>query len=189
MKKRYLYTVIAVLILLNLFFVTCNSKTQLISDVDTFTVEKIQWDTFTKKDTVYRPKWRTTYLRDTLVDSFFVDRLVPVVLTEDSMYVVNDSTNIKVIYRIYSRDPLIKIEKTLDYKVQRKEIERTVIQKVFDKHAYYAGGGVVAGRNINAVYVDGLYQRNNKVIYNIGLGVASNSKPVIKAGITWKINQ
>ena len=187
MKKPFLCITIACLTFLILWLTKCNNKTSIITKIDTFTVEKNHWDTFTKKDTVYKPKWKSVYLHDTIRDSIpvYIERLV--VLTQDSMIVKNDSTDIKVTYDIYSENPLIKIEKTLDYKIRYKEIETIITNQVIRKHALYVGPSLGIIPNSSYVAFNGLYEKNGKTIYKLGLGLNTNFKPVLNTGIYWQI--
>lgn len=187
MKKLVLFIVIAAIGFFLLWSLRCCNTETVITKTDTVTVIKEKWDTFTEKEVVYKPKWKPVYLHDTIVDSIpvYVDRLV--VLTQDSMVVKNDSTDIKVTYSIYSENPLLKLEKVLSYKVRYKEIERTVTQEVARKHALFVGPALGLISNSSFVGLNTLYENKGQKLYKLGLGVTTQFKPVINAGMYWQI--
>ena len=187
MKKGFPYIIIAILIAIIIWLTKCSGDT-IITKIDTQTVVKYKWDTFTKKETVYRPKWERIYLTDTIHDSIPVYQVLPLVLTKDSMVIKNDSTDIKVIYQIVSENPLFKIDKKLDYKIKYKEIEKIITKEVVRKHAYYTGPSVGIGRT-SFIALDGLYERNGKIIYRVGVGVNTRLEPMLKAGVYWQISK
>jgi hypothetical protein len=112
MKKGFPYLVIAILIAVIIWLTKCNGDT-IVTKIDTQTTIKYKWDTFTKKETVYKPKWEKIYLTDTIHDSIPVYQILPFVLTRDSIIIKNDSTEIKVKYEIVSENPLYKIDKSI----------------------------------------------------------------------------
>jgi len=187
MKIGFPYIVIAILIAIIIWLTKCSGDT-IVTKIDTQTSIKYKWDTFTKKETVYKPKWERIYLTDTIHDSIPVYEKIPLVLTKDSMVVKNDSTDIKVVYEIVSENPLFKIDKKLDYKIRYKEIEKIITKEVFRKHAYYAGPSVGIGRT-SFIALDGLYERNGKIIYRVGVGVNTRLEPMLKAGVYWQISK
>jgi hypothetical protein len=188
MKIGFPYIVIAILIAIIIWLTKCSGDT-IVTKIDTQTTIKYKWDTFTKKETVYKPKWETIYLTDTIHDSIPVFEKIPLVLTKDSMVVKNDSTDIKVVYEIVSENPLYKIDKKLDYKIRYKEIEKIITKEVVRKHALFAGPSIGVGKNTGFVSLDGLYERNGKIIYRVGAGVNNQFRPMLKAGIYWQISK
>jgi hypothetical protein len=187
MKKGFPYIVIAILIAVIVWLTKCNGDT-VITKIDTQTTIKYKWDTFTKKETVYKPKWEKIYLTDTIHDSIPVYQPIPFVLTKDSMIVKNDSTDIKVVYQIVSENPLYKIDKKLDYKIRYKEIEKIITKEVVRKHALFAGPSVGVGKT-SYISLDGLYERKGKTIYRAGVGVNTRFEPMLKAGVYWQISK
>jgi hypothetical protein len=187
MKKGFPYIVIAILIAVIVWLTKCNGDT-IITKIDTQTTIKYKWDTFTKKETVYKPKWEKIYLTDTIHDSIPVYQPIPFVLTKDSMIVKNDSTDIKVVYQIVSENPLYKIDKKLDYKIRYKEIEKIITKEVVRKHAFFAGPSVGVGKT-SYISLDGLYERKGKTIYRAGVGVNTRFEPMLKAGVYWQISK
>lgn len=186
MNKKYLYLIIAILVAVILWLTKCSGDT-IITKIDTQIVTKYKWDTFTKKETVYKPKWERIYLTDTIHDSIPVFQPIPLVLTRDSMVIKNDSTDIKVVYKIVSENPLLKIDKKLDYKIRYKEIEKTITKEVVRKHALFAGPSIGVGRNTGYIALDGLYERNGKIIYKVGAGINNQLQPMLKGGVYWQI--
>jgi hypothetical protein len=187
MKKGFPYLVIAILIAVIIWLTKCNGDT-IVTKIDTQTTIKYKWDTFTKKETVYKPKWEKIYLTDTIHDSIPVYQVLPFVLTRDSMVIKNDSTEIKVKYEIVSENPLYKIDKSIDYKIRYKEIEKIITKEVVRKHAFYAGPSVGVGKT-SYISLDGLYERKGKIIYRAGVGVNTRFEPMLKAGVYWQISK
>jgi hypothetical protein len=191
MKNKFPYILITILAFIIGYLSNCCNPaipTPLPSPKsDTVFIEKHNWDTFVKKEIIYKPKWKPVYIHDTILDSIpiYVDRLV--ILTQDSIVVKNDSTDIKVTYNIYSENPLIKIEKTLDYKIRYKEIETIITNQIIRKHALYVGPSLGIIPNSSYVAFNGLYEKNGKTIYKLGLGLNTNFKPVLNTGIYWQI--
>ncbi len=93
MKKGFPYLVIAILIAIIIWLTKCNGDT-IVTKIDTQTTIKYKWDTFTKKETVYKPKWEKIYLIDTIHDSIPVYQVLPFVLTRDSMVIKNANVNL-----------------------------------------------------------------------------------------------
>jgi len=139
-------------------------------------------------DCVYKPKWEKIYLTDTIHDSIPVYQILPFVLTRDSIIIKNDSTEIKVKYEIVSENPLYKIDKSIDYKIRYKEIEKIITKEVVRKHAFYAGPSVGVGKT-SYISLDGLYERKGKIIYRAGVGVNTRFEPMLKAGVYWQISK
>jgi hypothetical protein len=188
MKNKFLYIIIAILSFIIIWMSNCcNNETKIITKTDTITITKTNWDTFTKKETVYKPKWKPVYIHDTIIDSIpvYVDRLV--VLTQDSMVVKNDSTDIKITYDIYSENPLIKLEKTLNYKIRYKTVETTVEKEIARKHALFVGPSLGLIPNSSFISLNGLYENKGQTLYKLGLGLNTQFKPVVNAGMYWQI--
>jgi hypothetical protein len=191
MKIGFPYIVIALLIAIIVWLTKCNDSTKCnntaITKIDTQTIIKHSWDTFTKKETIFKPKWDTIYITDTIHDSVLIYRVLPLILTKDSMVIKNDSVNIKVVYEIISENPLYKINKKLDYKIKYKEIEKIITKEVVRKHALFAGPSIGLHKNTGYISFDGLYERNGKIIYNLGAGLNKNLEPIFKVGVYWQI--
>jgi hypothetical protein len=186
MKKGFPYIVIAILIAIIIWLTKCNSST-ITTRIDTQTKVEYKWDTFTKKETVYKPKWEKVYLTDTLHDSIPVYQTIPLILTKDSLIVKNDSTDIKVHYTIISENPLYRLDKTLEYKIRYKEIERTITKEIHKKYNIFAGPSAGISKNQGFISIDGLYERESRVLYKAGIGLNSRLQPIVKAGIYWQI--
>lgn len=187
MNKRSLYSIIVILTVIIICLLTCKKQTQYVGKTDTVTVTKEHWDSFTKKETVYKPKWEKVYLTDTLYDSIPIYQTIPLILTKDSIIVKNDSTDIKVHYTIISENPLYRLDKTLEYKIRYKEIERTITKEIHKKYNIFAGPSAGISKNQGFISIDGLYERESRVLYKAGIGLNSRLQPIVKAGIYWQI--
>jgi hypothetical protein len=156
---------------------------------DTQYVEISKWDTFNKTDTVLKPKYKriTIHTHDTLIDSIPYPVYADLVLTEDSLIIKNDSTNVLVTYKIYSYDPLYKLEKNIDVSIKRKIIKETITNEVVRQKALFVGPSVGIGRNSGFISLNSLYEHKGKTIYGLGVGVTNQVQPIIKAGIYWQI--
>jgi hypothetical protein len=71
MKIKIEYIVIAILILIIVWLSKCDNTFISTGKTTTQIVEVTKWDTITKHDTVYKPKWKkyTVTLKDTIHDS------------------------------------------------------------------------------------------------------------------------
>lgn len=186
MNKRYLYLIIAVLICIIIWLHSCDTKSTAVTRTDTQTIIRNNWDTFTKDNTIYKPKWEKVYLTDTVHDSIPIYQIIPLVLTKDSIVIKNDSTNIKVVYQIISENPLYRINKKIDYSIRYKEIEKVITKEISRKHAYYTGPSVGIGKT-SFISLNGLYEHKGKTIYSLGVGVNTRLEPMLKAGVYWQI--
>jgi hypothetical protein len=190
MKIKISYIIIAALVAIIIFMSKCGGgKFIPTGNSDTQYIEIEKWDTFNKTDTVLKPKWKkiTIHTHDTLIDSIPYPVYADVVLTEDSLIVKNDSTNVLVIYKIYSHDPLYKIEKNISLSVKRKQIKEIITNEVIRKNALFVGPSIGVGRNNGFISLNGLYEHKGKTIYGLGVGVTNRVQPIIKAGIYWQI--
>lgn len=190
MKIKISYIIIAALVAIIIFMSKCGGgKFIPTGNSDTQYIEIEKWDTFNKTDTVLKPKWKkiTIHTHDTLIDSIPYPVYADVVLTEDSLIVKNDSTNVLVIYKIYSHDPLYKIEKNISLSVKRKQIKEIITNEVIRKNALFVGPSIGIGRNNGFISLNGLYEHKGKTIYSLGVGVTNRVQPIVKAGIYWQI--
>ena len=190
MKIKISYIIIAALVAIIIFMSKCGGgKFIPTGNSDTQYIEIEKWDTFNKTDTVLKPKWKkiTMHTHDTLIDSIPYPVYADVVLTEDSLIVKNDSTNVLVIYKIYSHDPLYKIEKNISLSVKRKQIKEIITNEVIRKNALFVGPSIGIGRNNGFISLNGLYEHKGKTIYGLGVGVTNRVQPIVKAGIYWQI--
>jgi hypothetical protein len=190
MKIKISYIIIAALVAIIIFMNKCNGgKFIPTGHSDTQYVEISKWDTFNKTDTVLKPKWRKiqVHTHDTLIDSVPYPVYANLVLTEDTISIKNDSTNVLVTYKIYSYDPLYKLEKNIDINIKRKIIKETITNEVVRQKALFVGPSVGIGRNSGFISLNGLYEHKGKTIYGLGVGVNTRFEPFIKAGIYWQI--
>jgi hypothetical protein len=147
MKIKIEYIVIAILLVIIVWLSKCDNTFISTEKTTTQIVEVIKWDTVTKHDTVYKPKWKkyTVTLKDTIHDSIPYPVGTVLTQTDDSLIVKNDSTNILVKFSTLSENPLIRITKSIDYKVKRKEINTIVTNEVIRKHSLFLGPDIVLG--------------------------------------------
>jgi hypothetical protein len=190
MKIKIHHIIIAALVAIIVFMNKCGGGKFIPTGYsDTQYIEVEKWDTFNKTDTVFKPKWRKIpiHTHDTLIDSIPYPVYADLVLTEDSLIIKNDSTDILVTYKIYSYDPLYKLEKNIDLSIQRKIIKETINNEVVRQKALFVGPSVGIGRNNGFISLNGLYEHKGKTIYGLGIGVTNQVQPIIKAGIYWQI--
>jgi hypothetical protein len=191
MKKiKISYILIAILVVIIVWLSKCSDgKFTPTGKVDTQYIETSKWDTFNVHDTIMKPKWRKVVINthDTLIDSIPYPVYADLVLTEDSISVKNDSTRLLVTYRIYSYDPLYKIEKGVDLSVKRKTITKIITKEVVRKQALFIGPSIGLVKNNGYIALNGLYEYKGKTIYNLGLGITTNQQPLLKFGIYWQI--
>jgi hypothetical protein len=190
MKIKISYIIIAALVAIIFWLSKCSGgKFISTGKADTQYIETSKWDTFSVHDTVTKPKWRRIEINthDTLIDSIPYPVYGYATLTEDSISVRNDSTRLFVLYKIYSQNPLYKIEKGVDLSVKRKTITKIITKEVIRKHALFVGPSVGLVKNNGYLMLNGLYEYKGKTIYNLGLGLTANQQPLLKFGIYWQI--
>jgi hypothetical protein len=190
MKIKISYIIIAALVAIIIFLTKCNEgKFVPTGNSDTQYIETVKWDTLTQNDTVLKPKWKRIIINthDTVIDSIPYPVYGYAVLTEDTISIKNDSTKLLVTYKIYSQNPLIKIEKGVNLSVKRKTITQIITKEVVRKHALFVGPSVGMSKNSGYLMMNGLYEFKGKTIYNLGLGVTTNQQPLLKVGIYWQI--
>jgi hypothetical protein len=190
MKIKISYIIIATLVAIIFWLSKCNNgKFIPTGKSDTQYIETSKWDTLNIHDTVTKPKWKRIVINthDTLIDSIPYPVFGYAALTQDTISVINDSTRLLVIYKIYSQNPLYKIEKGVDLSVKRKTITKTITKEIVRKNAFFVGPSVGLVKNNNYVALNGLYEYKGKTIYNLGLGVTTNQQPLLKFGIYWQI--
>lgn len=190
MKIKISYIIIAALVAIIIFMSKCGGgKFIPTGHSDTQYIEISKWDTFNKTDTVLKPKWKriTIHTHDTLIDSIPYPVYGYVTLTEDTISVINDSTRLFVSYKIYSQDPLYKLEKNVNLSVKRKTITKIITKEMVRQKALFVGPSVGIGRNSGFISLNGLYEHKGKTIYGLGVGVTNQVQPIIKAGIYWQI--
>jgi hypothetical protein len=190
MKIKISHIIIATLVAIIFWLSKCSDgKFVPTGKTDTQYIETVKWDTLTKNDTVIKPKWKKVVINihDTLIDSIPYPVYGYATLTEDTVSIINDSTRLLVVYKIYSQNPLIKIEKGVDLSVKRKTITKIITKEIVRKHALFVGPSVGMSKNSGYLMMNGLYEYKGKTIYNLGLGVTTNQQPLLKVGIYWQI--
>ena len=190
MKIKISHIIIAALVAIIFWLPKCsNGKFTPTGKADTQYVEISKWDTLNIHDTVAKPKWKRIVINthDTLIDSIPYPVFGYATLTEDTISVINDSTKLLVLYKIYSQNPLYKIEKGVNLSVKHKTITKTITKEVVRKNAFFVGPSVGLVKNNNYVALNGLYEYKGKTIYNLGLGLTANQQPLLKFGIYWQV--
>jgi hypothetical protein len=190
MKIKISYIIIAALVAIIVWLSKCSGgKFVPTGRIDTQYVEISKWDTLNLHDTVTKPKWKRIVINthDTLIDSIPYPVYGYATLTEDTISVMNDSTRLLVVYKIYSQNPLYKIEKGVDLSVKRKTITKIITKEVVRKQALFIGPSIGLVENNGYIALNGLYEYKGKTIYNLGLGVTTNQQPLLKFGIYWQI--
>jgi len=160
-KIKISYILIAILIAMIVWLSKCSGgKFVPTGKVDIQYIEQIKWDTLNVHDTVTKPKWKKVVINthDTMIDSIPYPVYGYATLTEDTISVINDSTKLFVLYKIYSQNPLYKIEKGVDLSVKRKTITKTITKEIVRKNAFFVGPSVGLVKNSGYVALNGLYE-------------------------------
>lgn len=189
MKKGFPYIIIILLIGVIIWLSQCNNNNKKVSGIDTVTNTSYIHDTLNiPGKTRVKPVPVPYYIHDTIIDS-----TGKVVIVETKKYLTNDTFKYKtdsftaIFYtKIYSDCPLDSIKSNLLATVRHKIIETTITKEVVRKNAFFTGPSVGIGKT-SFISLDGLYERNGKIIYKVGAGVNSNLQPILKAGIYWQI--
>ena len=170
MKKGFPYIVIAILVFIIIWLTKCSGET-ITTGIDTLTKVSYVHDTIkVKGKTKIKPVPVVRWIHDTIIDS-----TGQVIITNTKKYTTNDTFEYKtdsftaVFYtKIYSASP-------------------TITKQVVRKHALFAGPSV--GLNLTHISLDGLYEREGKIIYRAGIGVNNKLQPMLSAGIYWQISR
>ena len=192
MNKKTLYIIIAILIAVIIFLTKCNGNGKVISDIDTVTNISYIHDTFNiPGKTKIKPFPVPYYVHDTIIDSTGKITIVDYkkYLTNDTFEYKTDSFTAIFYTKIYSECPLDSIKSNLLASIRHKVIETTITKEVIRKNAFFAGPSVGVGKNTGYISLDGLYERNGKIIYRVGAGVNNQFRPMLKAGIYWQISK
>ena len=191
MKIKISYIIIAALVAIIIFMSKCGGEGKFTptGNSDTQYIETSKWDTLNIHDTITKPKWKkiVIHTHDTIIDSIPYPVYGYVTLTEDTISVINDSTRLFVLYKIYSQDPLYKLEKSVNLSVKRKTITSIITKEMVRKNALFVGPSIGVGRNNGFISLNGLYEHKGKTIYGLGVGVTNQVQPIVKAGIYWQI--
>jgi hypothetical protein len=145
MKIKISYILIVILVAIIVWLSKCSDgKFTPTGKSDTQYIETSKWDTLNVHDTITKPKWRKIVINthDTLIDSIPYPVYGYATLTEDTISVMNDSTRLLVVYKIYSQNPLYKIEKGVDLSVKRKTITKIITKEVVRKQALFIGPSI-----------------------------------------------
>ena len=192
MNKPTLWAVIVVLLTIIIWMTRCNNHGTITSKIDTVTDTSYLHDTLTiKGKTKIKPVSVPFYIHDTIIDSVGRIIIVPVVkyTTKDTFTYDTDSIRVTVYTKIYSSGPLDSISSELRSIIRHKIIEKTITKELVRKNAFFAGPSVGLGTKSSYVSLDGLYERNGKIIYKLGVGVNTQFQPLLKAGIYYQISK
>ena len=183
---------IVILLTVILAMYKCQGSGTIVSKVDT--IENISYihDTIKLKGkTKIKPVPEIQWLHDTLIDSSGNISIVNVkkYATNDTFVYKTDSFSVTFYSKIYSDCPLDSLKHDLVASVRHKIIERIITKEIVRKNAFFAGPTVGISKGSSFLSLDGLYERNGKTIYKLGVGVNTQFQPVLKAGMYWQIGK
>lgn len=187
MKIGFPYIVIILLVAIIIWLSKCSGDT-IVTDIDTLVKVSYIHDTLRiKGKTRIKPISEIHWVHDTIIDS-----TGNIIITETEKYITNDTFEYKtdsftaIFYsRIYSPSPLDSIQTSLLANIRHKIIEKTITKEIIRKHAFFAGPSV--SLSFDYFSLDGLYERNGKIIYKVGVGVNNKSQPSINAGVYFQL--
>ena len=169
----------------------CNNHGTITSSIDTVSDTSYIHDTIKLKGkTKIKPVPVPYYVHDKIIDStgdIIVIQLTKFV-TNDTFTYNTDSVKVTVYTKIYSNGPLDSINNELKAIIRNRIIENTITKEIVRKNAFFAGPAIGLGKT-SYIALDGLYERNGKIIYKLGAGVNTNLQPMLKAGIYWQISK
>lgn len=191
MNKSTLWAVIAILLVIILCMTTCNGSNTIPTNNDTLTDTSYIHDTLKiPGKTRIKPVAVPYYVHDTIIDS--TGKKTPVqikkFITNDTFTYITDSVKLTFYTKIYSGNPLDSINNNVKAIIRSKIIEKIVTKETVRKKAFFAGPSVGLSK-ISYISLDGLYEKEGKIIYKLGVGVNTNLQPLLKAGIYWKISK
>jgi hypothetical protein len=190
MKKGFPYIIIIILTVIIVYLTKC-SKDDVITNTVTVSDTSYVHDTLEViGKTKIKPVPVPYYVHDTIIDSTGKTVVVETkkYLTNDTFEYKTDSFTATFYTKIYSECPLDSIKSNLIATIRHKIIETTITKEIIRKNAFFVGPSVGIGKT-SSISLDGLYERNGKNIYRLGVGVNSRFEPVIKAGIYWQISK
>jgi hypothetical protein len=191
MNKSSLWAVIVVLLTIIIWMSKCNDNGTVISHIDTVSDTSYIHDTIRLKGkTKIKPIPVPYYVHDTIIDSTGNISLLSIkkYLTNDTFTFNSDSLKVVVYTKIYSSNPLDSISNELKAIIRHKIIETTITKEVARKQAFYAGPSIGIGKT-SYISLDGLYERNGKIIYRVGVGFNTRFEPMVKTGVYWQISK
>jgi hypothetical protein len=187
--KNYL---IVILLTVIIAMYKCNGSSTSISSIDTVTDVSYIHDTIkVPGKTKIKPVPVVRWLHDTLIDSTGKITVVNIkkYTTNDTFVYKTDSFAVTFYSKIYSDCPLDSLNHDLIASVRHKIIERTITKEMVRNKAFFFGPSIGLNKSSSYLSLDGLYERQGKQIYKIGVGVNTKLEPVIKAGVYWKIGK
>ena len=169
----------------------CNNHGTITSSIDTVSDTSYIHDTIKiKGKTKIKPVPVPYYVHDTVIDSTGKIVIIPIkkYLTNDTFIFDSDSVKVTVYTKIYSNGPLDSISNELKSIIRHKIINTVITKEIVRKNAFFAGPSVGIGKT-SYISLDGLYERNGKIIYKVGAGFNTKLEPMIKAGVYWQISK
>lgn len=187
--KSYLIVIlIIVIIVLN----KCTECNTIVTGIDTIETITYVHDTVKLKGkTVIKPVTEIRWIHDTIIDSTGKVIIVNTAKykTKDTFTYITDSMSVVFYSNIYSSCVLDSLNHDLLVSVRHKIIQQEITKEIARKHSYFIGSSVILNKNSSFLMLDGLYEYKGKTIYNLGVGLNTNTQPVLKAGIYWNINK
>lgn len=191
MNKSSLWAVIVVLLTIIIWMSRCNNHGTIVTKIDTVSDTSYVHDTIAVKGkTKIKPVPVPYYVHDTIIDSTGKITVInhKKYMTPDTFVYKTDSFTAVFYTKIYSECPLDSVKSNLLATVRHKIIENTITKEIARKHAFFVGPSVGLGKT-SYISLDGLYERNGKIIYKLGVGVNTNLQPILKAGVYWQISK
>lgn len=189
MKDVKVYLIVILITVIIAMF-KCHGNGTIVTNIDTFETISYIHDTIKLKGkTKIKPVPEIRWLHDTIIDSTGNISIVNVkkYTTNDTFVYKTDSFSVTFYSKIYSDSPLDSLNHDLVASVRHKIIERVITKEIVRKNAFFTGPSVGISKGTSFLSLDGLYERNGKTIYKIGVGVNTQFQPVLKAGMYWQI--
>jgi hypothetical protein len=189
--KSYLIVILLIVIAI-LVMNKCNRTSTSIPEIDT--VETISYIHDTIKlngKTKIKPIPEIQWIHDTIIDSTGKVSITNIkkYTTNDTFVYKTDSFAVTFYSKIYSECPLDSLNHDLVASIRYKVIERTITNEIVRNKSFFIGPSVGLNKSSSYISLDGLYERQGKQIYKIGVGVNTRLEPVIKAGVYWQIRK
>jgi hypothetical protein len=191
MNKSIPWLIVIILLVIIIWLTKCKECPNITGRIDTVTKVSYIHDTITLTGkTKIKPVPIPHYIHDTLIDSSGNITIAEIkkYVTNDTFQFLSDSANIIVYTKIYSSNPLDSISNELKANIRHKVIENTITKEIIRKHAFFTGPSLSLGVTSH-ISLDGLYERNGKVIYKLGVGLNNSIQPVLNAGVYWYISK
>jgi hypothetical protein len=190
MKQSFPYIIILILTIIIIYLSKCFSNNT-ITNINNITDTSYIHDTIKLKGkTKIKPVPIPYYIHDTIIDSTGDTVVIQLkkFITNDTFTYNTDSVKVTVYTKIYSNGPLDSISNELRAIIRSKVIEKEITKETVRKHAFFTGPSIGLSK-VSYISLDGLYERNGKIIYKLGAGLNTNFQPILKAGIYYQISK